>query len=48
MVDKKEYEAEINELLRRIESLSKNLSDEEKLSFAREAIKIISEDREVQ
>lgn len=48
MADKNENQANIEELLTRIENLGKNLSDEEKLIFAREAIKIMNEDKEVQ
>ena len=48
MADKNENRAKVEEILKRIENLSKTLSDEEKLSFAREALKIINEDKEVQ
>lgn len=44
MVDKNGNETELNELLKRVESLSESLSDEDKLSFVREALKILGEE----
>ena len=48
MADKNENRADVEELLTRIENLGRNLSDEAKLLFAREALKIVNKDMEAQ